>query len=129
MVVSPDIALQVVIWGLYAGCIYILLATGLNLIFGVMKIVNFAHGELLMLGAFVTFTFFTISGFNPYVLLAASVPIRRAFAVAPLAVVAAINPSLNVAPITAAGMAKKFTIGIRVKTRVAPPKPKVNGQC
>ncbi|MCC7566854.1 MAG: branched-chain amino acid ABC transporter permease [Methanoregulaceae archaeon] len=75
MVVSPDIALQVVIWGLYAGCIYILLATGLNLIFGVMKIVNFAHGELLMLGAFVTFTFFTISGFNPYVLLAASVPI------------------------------------------------------
>ena len=75
MVVSPDIALQVVIWGLYAGCIYILLATGLNLIFGVMKIVNFAHGELLMLGAFVTFTFFTISGFNPYALLAASVPI------------------------------------------------------
>jgi branched-chain amino acid transport system permease protein len=60
---------------LYAGCIYILLATGLNLIFGVMKVVNFAHGQLLMIGAYVTFTFFVISGFNPYVLLAASIPI------------------------------------------------------
>jgi branched-chain amino acid transport system permease protein len=70
-----DIVLQVGIWGLYAGCIYILLAIGLNLIFGVMKVVNFAHGELLMLGAYVTFTFYAISGFNPYVLLVASVPI------------------------------------------------------
>lgn len=70
-----DVLLQVAIWGLYAGCIYILLAIGLNLIFGVMKVVNFAHGELLMLGAYVTFTFYAISGFNPYVLLAASVPI------------------------------------------------------
>jgi branched-chain amino acid transport system permease protein len=75
MVVSGDLVIQVMIWGLYAGCIYILLATGLNLIFGVMKVVNFAHGELLMLGAYVTFTFYALSGFNPYVLLAASVPV------------------------------------------------------
>lgn len=75
MVVSSDLIIQVMIWGLYAGCIYILLATGLNLIFGVMKVVNFAHGELLMLGAYVTFTFYALSGFNPYVLLAASVPV------------------------------------------------------
>src|SRR5690606_37806154 len=75
MVVSSDLIIQVMIWGLYAGCIYILLATGLNLIFGVMKIVNFAHGELLMLGAYITFTFYAVSGFNPYVLLAASLPI------------------------------------------------------
>jgi len=75
MVVSGDLIIQVMIWGLYAGCIYILLATGLNLIFGVMKVVNFAHGELLMLGAYVTFTFYALSGFNPYVLLAASVPV------------------------------------------------------
>ena len=39
-----------------------------------MKVVNFAHGELLMLGAYITFTFYALSGFNPYVLLAASVP-------------------------------------------------------
>jgi branched-chain amino acid transport system permease protein len=75
MDVGMDIIIQVTVWGLYAGCIYILLATGLNLIFGVMKVVNFAHGQLLMIGAYVTFTFFVISGFNPYVLLAASIPI------------------------------------------------------
>jgi branched-chain amino acid transport system permease protein len=75
MDVGLDIIIQVTVWGLYAGCIYILLATGLNLIFGVMKVVNFAHGQLLMIGAYVTFTFFVISGFNPYVLLAASIPI------------------------------------------------------
>lgn len=75
MDVGIDIIIQVTVWGLYAGCIYILLATGLNLIFGVMKVVNFAHGQLLMIGAYVTFTFFALSGFNPYVLLAASIPI------------------------------------------------------
>jgi branched-chain amino acid transport system permease protein len=60
------VLLQVLFWGLYAGCIYILLATGLTLIFGVMKIVNFAHGELLMLGAYITATVFALTGVNPY---------------------------------------------------------------
>jgi len=63
------IFLQIMFWGLYAGCIYILLATGLNLIFGVMKIVNFAHGEFLMIGAYITATVFLLTGFNPYVIL------------------------------------------------------------
>ncbi|MDD1661708.1 MAG: branched-chain amino acid ABC transporter permease [Methanomicrobiales archaeon] len=69
MALDIGILIQVLFWGLYAGCIYILLATGLNLIFGVMKIVNFAHGELLMLGAYITATVFLLSGFNPYVLI------------------------------------------------------------
>ena len=63
------ILLQIIFWGLYAGCIYILLATGLNLIFGVMKIVNFAHGEFLMIGAYVTATVFFLTGINPYVII------------------------------------------------------------
>jgi branched-chain amino acid transport system permease protein len=57
--------LQIVFWGLYAGCIYILLATGLNLIFGVMKVVNFAHGEFLMIGAYITATIFFSHRFQP----------------------------------------------------------------
>lgn len=69
MALDLGILIQVLFWGLYAGCIYILLATGLNLIFGVMKIVNFAHGELLMLGAYITATVFVLSGFNPYVII------------------------------------------------------------
>ncbi len=63
------VLLQIVFWGLYAGCIYILLATGLNLIFGVMKVVNFAHGEFLMIGAYITATIFFVTGFNPYLIL------------------------------------------------------------
>ena len=63
------IFLQIMFWGLYAGCIYILLATGLNLIFGIMKIVNFAHGEFLMIGAYITATVFLLTGINPYVIL------------------------------------------------------------
>jgi branched-chain amino acid transport system permease protein len=67
--------LQILFWGLYAGCIYILLATGVNLIFGVMKTVNFAHGTLLMLGAYVTLTFFLWTGVNAYLLLALTIPV------------------------------------------------------
>ena len=58
---------QALLFGLANGCIYILLATGLNLIFGVMKLVNFAHGQLLMVGAFVAYEVTTIAGLSPYV--------------------------------------------------------------
>jgi branched-chain amino acid transport system permease protein len=66
---DTGVLLQVLFWGLYAGCIYILLATGLNLIFGVMKIVNFAHGEILMIGAYVTASLFFFTGINPYAII------------------------------------------------------------
>ncbi len=61
--------IQILVWGIYAGCIYILLAIGLNLIFGVMKVVNFAHGELLMLGAYAAFWIYTFSSINPYLIV------------------------------------------------------------
>jgi branched-chain amino acid transport system permease protein len=67
--VDFGILLQIVFWGVYAGCIYILLATGLNLIFGVMKVVNFAHGEFLMIGAYITATIFFLTGINPYAII------------------------------------------------------------
>jgi branched-chain amino acid transport system permease protein len=54
------------IWGVAIGSIYVLLATGLNLIFGVMKLVNFAHGQLLMIGAYIGFTVWSIFGVNAY---------------------------------------------------------------
>jgi len=55
------------IWGVAIGSIYVLLATGLNLIFGVMKLVNFAHGELLMIGAYIGFSVWTALGVNAYI--------------------------------------------------------------
>jgi branched-chain amino acid transport system permease protein len=54
------------LWGVAIGSIYVLLATGLNLIFGVMKLVNFAHGELLMIGAYVSYSVTTAFGLNAY---------------------------------------------------------------
>ena len=42
---------------------------GLNLIFGVMKVVNFAHGEFLMIGAYITATIFFLTGLNPYLII------------------------------------------------------------
>jgi len=58
--------IEALLWGVADGCIYILLATGLNLIFGVMKLVNFAHGQLLMIGAYIAFTVTTALGLNAY---------------------------------------------------------------
>jgi branched-chain amino acid transport system permease protein len=62
----PSGLVDALLWGVANGCIYILLATGLNLIFGVMKLVNFAHGQLLMVGAFVAYETTTILGLNAY---------------------------------------------------------------
>jgi branched-chain amino acid transport system permease protein len=64
--ITPSGLVETLLWGVANGCIYILLATGLNLIFGVMKLVNFAHGQLLMVGAFVAYETTTIAGLNPY---------------------------------------------------------------
>ena len=66
MITSVGLA-QALLFGVANGCIYILLATGLNLIFGVMKLVNFAHGQLLMVGAFIAYEVVTLTGLNPYV--------------------------------------------------------------
>ena len=64
--ITPSGLVETVLWGIANGCIYILLATGLNIIFGVMKLVNFAHGQLLMVGAFVAYETTKIAGLNPY---------------------------------------------------------------
>src|SRR5688572_21363593 len=48
--------------GLGLGVIFVLLAVGLSLIFGLMGVTNFAHGSLYMLGAYFTFTLLTLTG-------------------------------------------------------------------
>jgi branched-chain amino acid transport system permease protein len=57
------------------GGIYALIAVGLTLIFGIMRIVNFAHGEFLMLGMYLAFWTFTLWRIDPYLILVAAVPI------------------------------------------------------
>jgi len=65
---------QVVISGLLAGSLYAMVALGLGLIFGVMRVLNVAHGPLLMLGAYTTFWLFHWIGLNPYLSLLVSMP-------------------------------------------------------
>ena len=60
---------QVVIGGLLMGLIYALVAAGLSLIFGLMDVVNFAHGELLMVAMFVAFIGWQATGLDPLMLL------------------------------------------------------------
>src|SRR3954467_4849972 len=61
-------ALQAVLDGLLTGSLYALIGMGMALIFGVMRIVNFAHGAFMMLGMYITYVLFTRSGVSPYVL-------------------------------------------------------------
>jgi len=61
--------LQQVFNGLVVGSVYILMAVGLTIIFGVMKIVNFAHGEFYMVGAYVAFYLVSLAGLNFFVAL------------------------------------------------------------
>lgn len=61
--------IQAVVSGLLLGGVYALIATGLNIIFGVVKITNFAHGELVMLAMYMTWFLWTTWSVNPYVAL------------------------------------------------------------
>jgi branched-chain amino acid transport system permease protein len=61
--------LDVVIAGLLMGGIYALVAMGLSLQYGVARVLNVAHGEFIMLGAFITWSLFTLAGINPLVSL------------------------------------------------------------
>jgi branched-chain amino acid transport system permease protein len=73
--------LQVVLSGVLLGAVYALMAIGLNLIFGVMRIINIAHGDLLMLGAYGTYWLFTLFGINPILSLLVVLPLMFALGV------------------------------------------------
>ncbi|MFI5399785.1 MAG: branched-chain amino acid ABC transporter permease [SAR324 cluster bacterium] len=68
-----ELAIQIVINGLTSSLVYILMALGFTLIFGIMRVVNFAHGELYMGAAFLVYVLSASLGWNYYlaVLLAA----------------------------------------------------------
>ena len=66
---SLDTVLQVALSGLLMGLIYALVAAGLSLIFGLMDVVNFAHGELLMLAMYAAFFINARVGLDPLVQL------------------------------------------------------------
>jgi branched-chain amino acid transport system permease protein len=60
---------QVIVNGILTGGLYALIAVGLTLIFGVMRVINFTHGETLMLGSYLTYFLFTLFGIDPFISL------------------------------------------------------------
>ena len=56
---------QNVVLGLLLGGVYALVACGLTLIFGVMNVINIAHGAFLILAAFLTYTLWSALGIDP----------------------------------------------------------------
>src|ERR1700730_9946587 len=70
-----EIVAQAVINGLLIGGIYALVSIGVTLIFGVVKIVNFAQGEFVMIGMYISFFLATQFGIDPVVSLVVSMPV------------------------------------------------------
>lgn len=61
--------MQALVNGILLGVFYSLMGMGQNIIFGVMNIVNFCHGEMLMVGMYITYVLYTYFGVDPYVAL------------------------------------------------------------
>jgi branched-chain amino acid transport system permease protein len=70
---------QLILSGILIGGIYALMSIGLTLIFGVLRVVNFAHGEFLMLGMYGAWALSTLVGLNPYTAALIVVPAMALF--------------------------------------------------
>src|SRR5262245_33898548 len=73
-----DALLQHLVNGLVLGGTYALLGIGLTLIFGLMNLVNFAHGELYTLGAYATFAFVALWSASFFLAVAAAIVVGAA---------------------------------------------------
>lgn len=67
--------IQTLILGVLLGGVYALAAAGLSLIFGVMRIINIAHGAFLVLGAFITYTLWNNLGLDPLLAVVLTTPL------------------------------------------------------
>ena len=66
---DSTLVLQLVVQGILLGGIYGLIALGLSLIFGVMGVINFAHGQMMVMGMYVSYWIFVLLGIDPYLSL------------------------------------------------------------
>ncbi len=75
MTFSLPVILQAVASGLMIGGVFALISIGLTLIWGVMKIINFAHGEFLMIGLYLAYFLVTKFGIDPYLTILITTPV------------------------------------------------------
>jgi branched-chain amino acid transport system permease protein len=71
--------LESILNGIFMGSIYGLTALGLTVIFGVLKVINFAHGSLIMVSMYVAYWAIIYTGVHPYVALIIVVPVMYFF--------------------------------------------------
>jgi branched-chain amino acid transport system permease protein len=74
MTFSSDVILQALASGILIGGVFALISIGLTLIWGVMKIINFAHGEFLMIGLYIAYFLITGWGWDPYLTALVTIP-------------------------------------------------------
>jgi branched-chain amino acid transport system permease protein len=91
--VPAEIYLNVAIGGVLTGLVYGLMALGLSVIFGVVRVVNFAHGEMMTIAMYIAFTLFTAFHLDPLIMLIPIAAVLFAFGYALQAGV--INPFIT----------------------------------
>ena len=67
--------IDTIIQGVLLGGLYALFATGLSLVFGIMRLVNLAHGDLIVLGAYLILVIATVLGASPFIAVAIAAPL------------------------------------------------------
>ena len=91
-----SILVQALISGILIGGVYALIGIGLTIIFGVMRVINFAHGELQMVGMYLTYYLFTLLHIDPFLSIVITIPVMFAFGA--LLQKVFINPVLGALP-------------------------------
>lgn len=74
MTFSPDLIAQSIVTGVMIGGVFALISVGLTLIWGVMRIINFAHGEFLMVAMYIAYFLVARGGWDPYATLLVTTP-------------------------------------------------------
>jgi branched-chain amino acid transport system permease protein len=78
---SSNVLIQVIVVGILTGGVYALMAAGLTLIFGVMRVINIAHGAFLVLAAYLSYWLFTVYGLDPFLSVVVTVPLFFLFGI------------------------------------------------
>ena len=106
-----EVLLQTLISGLLLGGLYALIGLGMTIIMGVMKIINLAHGELMMVGMYIAYVLFAWAHVDPYLSILVAVPLLfilgvgiQKFLVSPVLKVDAILPENQVILTVGIGM-------------------------